>query len=548
MFPTGPDPRRSAPPPFSLDRKDILRAKQRRQLSRTEWRMVVFLPVLLGLLGWTMWDWKERLASTLVGKGEQLPVTAKLSPMARPGWDVLPAMPAQAEIDAAREAASALVDVNAGVPLTATGLDPITMAWAEARLEADRTTPPLPQRLAARDLLLADHVRLGTPMILEGLLEDRLPGRVDGSERPWQRLLLAIDEGQYVEVLSAARAAAEIPLGTQVRITGRLLAYDERPAGEATVQLPVILGRVLAVSTAQPEADDALAEFHRPFSMPSELFGEVDDFRLWTETRPYYYLLGQVLRDRTTAGAWDGAEDGNQAADDLHLNPANFRAKPYRVTGYVYESWEDQDVARDQPFGVGRVLRLLIYRRDVAPVTETIDGKENREVKQVLRLYELAVITDQPPPEKGTLVTAVGRFLKKRAIPVKVEEMRDKANGVQRHSDRIYTWLFVTAPWEVVPVYERYGMGALGWGLVILCSILLIVGIFWWRREVKDGGRLIRAKVVALRANRHRLAKVAHDAGGPAAPAAAAAEGPASPAAAPASSPAGPEAQAPPPP
>ncbi len=508
MFPNGPDSRRSAPPPFSLDRKDIMRGRQRRQLSRTEWRMVVFLPVLLGLLAWTMWDWKERIASTVSGQGEQLPVTAKLSPMQRPAWDALPTMPALAEVEAARASAAALVEVNAGVPLTATGLDAITLAWAEARLAADHITPPLPQRLAARDLLLADHVRLGTPMILEGLLDDRLPGPVEGSDRPWQRLLLAIDEGQYVEVLSEARAAAEIPLGTQVRITGRLLAYDERPTavdGAAKLQLPVILGRVLAISAAQPEPDDALAEFHRPFSMPSELFGEVDDFRLWTETRPYYYLLGQVLRDRTTAGAWDGAEDGNQAADDLHLHPANFRAKPYRITGYVYESWEDQEVARDQPFGVGRVVRLLIYRRDVAPVTETIEGKESREVKQVLRLYELAVITDQPPPERGVLVTALGRFLKKRAIPVKIEEMRDKANGVNRHSDRVYTWLFVTAPWEEVAVQQRYGMGLPGWSIVILTSILLIVGIFWWRVEVKDGGRRIRGQVTAVRANRHRL-------------------------------------------
>lgn len=540
MFPTGPDPRRSAPPPFSLDRKDIARAKQRRELSRTEWRMVVFLPILLGLLAWTMWDWKERIAATLTGMGEQLPVTAKLSPMQRPSWDVLPAMPAMPEIEAARASATALVEVNAGVPLTASGLDAITLAWAEARLAADRITPPLPQRLAARDLLLADHVRLGTPMILEGLLEDRLPGPVEGSERAWQRLLLAIDEGQYVEVLSEARAAAEIPLGTQVRITGRLLAYDERPAaaaGAAKLQLPVILGRVLAVSAAQPEPDDALAEFHRPFSMPSELFGEVDDFRLWTETRPYYYLLGQVLRDQTTAGAWDGAEDGNQAADDLHLRPADFRAKPYVITGYVYESWEDQEVARDQPFGVGRVVRLLIYRRDVAPVTEMIDGKESREVKQVLRLYELAVITDQPLPERGVLVTAHGRFLKKRAIPVKIEEMRDKANGVQRHSDRIYTWLFVTAPWEVVPVHQRYGMGVPGWSIAILCSILLIVGIIWWRHEMKDGGRRIRGQVAAVRANRHRLAESKAQAAQASDP----------PAPLPAPSPAAPEEQAPPP-
>ncbi len=505
MFPTGPDPRRSAPPAFSLDRMDIARAKQRRHLSRTEWRLVLFLPVLLGVIAWTMWDWKDRLATALAGAVEQLPVTATLNPMPRPGWDALAPMPDATAIAAESAAAAALVDVGAGVPLTASGLDAITLAWAEARLEADRTAPPMPQRLVARDLLLSDHVRLGTPLILDGLLDDRLPGRVAGSERPWQRLLLAIDEGQYVEVLSEARSAADIPIGTQVRITGRLLAYDERAVGTAKVQLPIVLGRAIVESTAPGDERDAMAEFHRPFSMPTELFGEVDDFRLWTETRPYYYLLGQVLRDQTTAGAWDGAGDGNQSADDMHLRPADFRGKPYRITGHVYEAWEDHEVNRDQPFGVGRVVRMLLWRRDIAPVTESVNGVEKRAVKQVLRLYEFAVITDQKPPPRGTLVTANGRFLKKRAIPVKVDEQVDKANGVQRFSDRVYTWMFVTGPWQEQETVQRNQMGALGWSITGGALVLLLIGIIWWRYEVRDSGRRMRGQVAAVRANRLRL-------------------------------------------
>jgi len=505
MLPTGPDPRRAEPPPFSLDRKDMLRAKQRRQLSRTEWRMVIFLPVLLGLLAWTMYDWKDRIAAAMAGQQEILPITARLTPMARPGWDALPALPTAAAITAEREVAEDLVRVNAGVPLTSIGLDAITLAWAEARLEADRITPPLPQRLMAPDLLLSDHVRLGTPLIVEGKLEDRLPGKVEGSERPWQRLLLAIDEGQFVEVLSEARAASEVPIGMQVRVTGRLLAYDERPAGTGKVQIPVVLGRVVVESAAPKDEQDALAEFHRPFSMPSELFGEVDDFRLWTETRPYYFLLGQVLRDQTTAGAWDGAQDGNIAADDLHMRPGEFRGKPYTIKGYVYEAWEDREVARDQPFGVGRVVRMLLWRRDIAPVTESINGVEKRALKQVLRLYEFAAITDQVPPPRGTLLTTTGRFFKKRAIPVKVSEQQDKANEVQRQSDRVYTWMFVTGPWkeeEAIPTYE---VGPLAWGISLSGGILLIIGIMWWRREVSDSGKRMRGQIAAVRANRKRL-------------------------------------------
>jgi hypothetical protein len=516
MFPTGPNPRRSAPPPFSLDHMDIARAKlQRRKLSRTEWRMVLFLPILLGLMVWTMWDWKDRIAAAMAGAIEQLPATATLAPMVRPDWEVLPVLPDAASIAAARPDAEALVQAGVGVPLTATGLDAITLAWAEVRLEADRLTPPLPQRLVARDLLLADRLRLGTPLILEGRIEDRLAGNVAGSDRPWQRLLLAIDEGQFVEVLSVARSAVDIPIGTAVRVTGRLLTYDERTVGATSIQLPVALGRVIVEAAAPSDERDAMAEFHRPFSMPEDVFSEVDDLRLWTETKPYYHLLGQVLRDQTTAGAWDGAPDGNQAADDIHMRPADFRGKPFRITGFVYEAWEDHEVARDQPFGVGRVVRMLLWRRDLAPVTESVNGVEKRAVKAVLRLYEFAAITDQKPPPRGTLVTTHGRFLKKRAIPVKVDERRDQANGVQRQSDRVYTWMFVTGPWSDVEVEQATQMGPLGWISSGIALVLLLVGVVWWRREVSDAARQRReqgaAARAAARANRKRAAGTAGD-------------------------------------
>lgn len=479
------DPHRR-PPPFSLNRRDLMWARQGRGLTRVEWRMAVFMPILLLVIAWTIWDWRDRMAEALAHGGEVLPVEQRLAPMPRPEWDALGALPDAEAIGAEREAAQQLVAAEAAVPLTAHGLDAITMAWAELRLDADRKTPPLPQRLRARDLLLPDHVPLGAPLIIEGRLEDRLPAVSAGNPRPWQRLLLALDDGQFAEVLSDAPAAAEIPIGTTVLVTGRLLAYDQRPAeGGQQVMLPVLLGRVL-VEAAGESPREELAEFHRPFSMPEDALRDVDDFRLWMETRPYYYLLGQVLRDLSTPGVYDGIPDGNQAADDIHLRPHEHRGKPYRVTGYVYEAWEDRDVARDRPFGVGRVLRLLLWRRDVAPVTESVNGVEQRSIKQVLRLYEFAAITDQPPPPRGTLIVAEGRFFKKRAIPVKVDPERDRLNNVQRHSDRVYPWLFVTGPWRVVEPAKTYEIGPLAWPLTIVCGLLLIGGIWWWRREVSE--------------------------------------------------------------
>ncbi len=493
------------PPVFSLDRVDQIRARNRRMLSRKETRVLIFLPILLALLAWTMWDWRNKLAEALAGAPEPIPAPAKLLPMARPVYESLTALPSEAEIATMRESAAALVKSGAALPLTADGLDAISLAWAEARLEADRQTPPFPQRFAARDLVLADHVRLGTPGIIEGLLEDRLPAPVADSDRPWQRLLLQVDEGQYVEVLSDVPEAARIPLNTGMRVTGRLLGYNELGTANARLTVPLMLGRVIAESALPVQEGDALAEFHRPWSMPTGIYEEIDDFRLWTETRPYYHTLGQVLRDRTTAGTWDDAVDGNQAANDVHLRPADFRGKPFKVTGYVYLSWEDTDVARDQPFGVARVVRVLIWRRDVAPVTETIEGVTKTDIKQVLRLYELAVVTDQALPERGDYITATGRFLKKRAIAVETDHVRDRLNDVQRQSDRVYTWMYVTGPWQVLPDEAKPGLGILGWVITGVSFVGLVVGVWWWLIEVRLGGRRVQATVAQIRSNRARL-------------------------------------------
>jgi hypothetical protein len=311
--------------------------------------------------------------------------------------------------------------------------------------------------------------------------------------------------------------AARIPLNTGMRVTGRLLGYNELGSANGRLTVPLILGRVIAESALPVQEGDALAEFHRPWSMPSGIYDEIDDFRLWTETRPYYHTLGQVLRDRTTAGVWDDVVDGNQAANDVHLRPSDFRGKPFKVTGYVYLSWEDTDVARDQPFGVARVVRVLIWRRDVAPVTETIDGVTTTDTKQVLRLYELAVVTDQEMPERGAYITATGRFLKKRAIPVETNHVRDRLNDVQRHSDRVYTWMYVTGPWEVLPDEAKPGLGILGWFVTGLGFVGLVIGIWWWLVEVRLGGRRVQNTVAQMRKNRARLQSKAPSSDAPAA-------------------------------
>jgi hypothetical protein len=497
-------PKRQVDPPFSLDRKVMIRNQGRRQLSRQEWRFMIFLPVLLVTLGWLMYDFFINLAASRAQNAD-IPAAAQLAPMGRPDFTALAPLPAADAIAAARADAQALVAAGAHIPLTADGLDAITMAWAEARLEADAAAPPLPQRFSARDLVGSDHIKLGSALIVDARLEDRLPAPVAGSERPWQRLLIELEAGQYAEVISDVRAAAEIPLGSPIRVTGRLLTYHQLAAGQAKQSVPVLLGRVLSIPDPAKPADDILAEFHRPWSMPEGLYDEVDDFRLWTETRPYYYLLGQVLRDRSSPAILADAEDGNQKADDMHLRPADHRGRLYSVVGRVYHAWEDADVARDQPFGVGRVVRVLMWRRDIAPFTETVDGQTTTKVKLVLRLYELAAISDQPLPQRGQLIRTTGRFFKKRAIQVEVDARRDQANQVWRQSDRVYPWLFVTGPWTVEPEQEPTTPDYLAWALTVFCGVGLVIGIWWWRREVRTAGHAMRARVAGIRENRAKL-------------------------------------------
>ncbi len=506
MFDFGhPGPKKDIPV-FTLDKREIARARQRGKLNKVEWRLVIFMPVLLGLIIWTMLDWSQKISAALAGAFVPIPPVATLRPMIRPQMDTLPDLPSEAQIAEVRNDVSALVTAGQPPPLMASGLDALSLAWAEAQLAADVKLPPLPQRFTARDLILAEHVRIGSPLVLEGQLEDRLTSPVSGSDRIWQRALVSLDAGQFVEVL-AGPETTNVVLGHHVRLIGRFLGYDELPTANATTQrVPLILARLMIEPTAEAHAEDLMAEYHRAWSMPEDLWDEVDDARLWTETRPYYYTLGHVLRDRTTPGVYEKVPDGNQAADDIHLNPSGFRGQLFRVTGRVYHAWIDDDVARDQPFGVGRVVRILFWKVDVAPVTETVDGVTKRRTDMsVLRLYELAAISDAPLPARGENIVAVGRFLKLRAIAVEHNAARDKANGLQPHSDRRYPWMFVSDGWQHIEGPAPYSLTPMAWVISFVCLVGIIVGIYWWYTEVRLSGRAMRAKVQEMRANRARL-------------------------------------------
>jgi hypothetical protein len=197
--------------------------------------------------------------------------------------------------------------------------------------------------------------------------------------------------------------------------------------------------------------------------------------------------------------------DGNARADDLHQDPGKFRNQPATFVGTVYRSWSDDQVAEDRPWGIARVLRMLLYRSDWGPITESIDGKTERRTKLVSRLYEFAVVTDQPPPPERAEVRITGRFFKYRAIPVTPNPARDQANGVdQRQSDKVYTCFAVAAGYTLLPPPPLIEFSPLGF---LLGACALVMTLVFWRLSRRDaaGAEKLQEQVRRLRATRRSL-------------------------------------------
>jgi hypothetical protein len=330
-----------------------------------------------------------------------------------------------------------------------------------------------------------------------------------GGDRAWQRLLVALPGEQYVQVL-AGPDSRELPVGADIQLVGRSLGWSTLPtpgASAAALRLPLVLGRTV---TRAARSEQEASEYQGIVRLPPDLYQGLSDERLTVELRPYYYLLGQVAADRgLDLGFYANAPDGNNRAGEIHANPEPFRGQPFRVTGYVYRAWEDPDVARDQPWGIKRVVRVLMWHRDFGAVTEIVNGKPQIRT-QILRLYELAMITDQPLPQRMDKITAGGRFLKFHAIPVRNDRERDRMLGIERQSDRCYTYLFTTLGYEVVPPPPLYELGPWAYISTGLFTALALL-VFFMTRKDNAAAEAIGPRVRAMRAHRHQLRKAAKE-------------------------------------
>lgn len=396
-----------------------------------------------------------------------------LKPMPLPLLSGLPPLPDAAAVAEERGTVEQLIR-DRQAPFIGAGLDGIVLGWIEAILAQDRAKPPLPQRLSAQD------AARGTPAGIPALISGRLEDFSDSNLPDWKWLVVSVADRRYA--LALARIGKDdVVIGNEAQLAGRFLGSIDVPCqGGVTQSVPLLAARSLAMITASAPPLDVisvgdLAEYHAGrFAPPADLYADIDDERPFLETRAYYYTLGQVKLDASTPGALDDLESANRIANDIHQDPARFRGQMFQVTGNVYQAWEDPLVAQDRPFEVGRVSRILLWKRDWGPNSQTVDGVLKTSNKQVLRLYELAVIGDQPLPPIGTTITACGRFIKFRSIPVQADAERDRRNSVTRASGKIYTMFFVSPGYDIAPKAPE---ASFQWQDAAIALVAVIVGV-----------------------------------------------------------------------
>ena len=270
-----------------------------------------------------------------------------------------------------------------------------------------------------------------------------------------------------------------------------------------SVQVPLIAARIADKPAVQRAVENPYV-MRGEWRLPADLYQNVDDDLLVVETRPYYFTLGQVLLDRTTPEMLKDIGSANLQGSAIHREPAKYRGQPYTIRGHVFHAWEDTGVAHDQPFGVTRVVRIIMWSEDWGDWDVNVGGEIKTKRKLILRAFELAAITHQPLPLPGEVITASGRFLRLRSMEVPSNLERDRRSGVQRHSDRAHTFLFVTNEFTMMPRVAEYDFSLI-WMLALAAALVLGAALLRTARREAQKKELVFDSVRKFRESRQAL-------------------------------------------
>lgn len=520
---------------FTLD--PVKREQAKAPASRRRHMHLLFLAGIAIISGSLLWSFLDKISTSLGPATNRLKQEILLTPMVTPSIADLPALPDAAAITEHRAGVADQI-VSGTVPLWIDQPDASTLAWLATTLERDRSAPPLPQRVDARDLILR-HVKVGENVVITGQLEDSQPAPIAGAATGYQRLLVSLPDQQYLEVL-APENARELLIGDAVLVVGRFMGFailppadpsaptpavapsqpeaapvagapappaTATPATPTRIEVPLIAARSAAKPAAQLERENPYV-MRGEWRLPEDIYRNVDDDLLLVETRPYYYTLGQVLLDRTTPEVFAQAKSANETASALHKEPKAYRGQPFTIRGHVFHSWEDTGVTQDQPFGVSRVVRIILWTEDWGDWEVTEGDKVKTSRKLILRAFEIAAISHDPLPKVGEVITTNGRFLRLRSMEVSPNEARDRRLGIKRQSDRAHTFLFVTDGFTVLPSSPEYDFTFVGILVVVLAAILGGMLLLMARREsqkkelIFDSVRKLRESRKALKAKK----------------------------------------------
>lgn len=432
----------------------------------------VLLVRLLLLLGFALLGVAWGLSGDLFNRPDALQTytvaqsaTLRLDPMLAPASDDLRALPIPepAAIQEHEENAVWLERHPEFWDNLDPGLSPRTLAWFFNQLPRDERDPPPLRGFEHRDILTG-RIDVSTNVWVRGTLLTTATIDLPGVGR-YEASCVELAPEQYAIGIGRA-APTSVFIGERVSLVGRYLGTQVVTVDGTDQRMPVIGTRSI-VSVEQEAQDDLPADIltvvgELPYRQgevwehDDAAFESIDDQRPVLELRPYYYLLGRVLRDLDQPRVFEGdAPRLNQIGSSVHRNPSAYRDEVVEVRGTVIDVFEDYDVAHVQPFGVDRVVRVWMVRRDYSPFTRTTYpggvATEVTENRLVERAFELAIIVtrdDQLIPSVGDDLVARGRFLKMHGYVVNdIDEERDAYYGYdQRHSDHAYFFTLVVPP------------------------------------------------------------------------------------------------------
>ena len=229
---------------FTLDPVQLELAKRKPPIDFKRYMHLLFLVGIAIVSGTLLWSFVIKLKEEGgLPYAAQLQDELALVPMFKPTIASLAPLPNAAEMAEHKTFVDEQLS-SGNIPLWVDQPDASTLAWIRKRIALDISAPAIAQRVEARDLVLR-HLKVGSAVILTGLLEDSQPAPIDSETAGFQHLLLALPNEQYIQVLAPA-SAQELLIGEQVQVIGRFLGFSTLPPADIAESPPSPLSQHIA--------------------------------------------------------------------------------------------------------------------------------------------------------------------------------------------------------------------------------------------------------------------------------------------------------------